>query len=339
MVQSILGNNMTINAAPNEGERHMFPKKHLVTGERILWEGRPSIVVYFLRSLLLFVFGALFGVLAILQSNQDVDLSNLTTFLALLAMLLLVVLMVGVHRRWGMFAGLVSLVIIALVVLNVHVNGLVYFIPMAIGLLAFVIEYVIWSHTYFAISDRRIMTQYGIFNIMFADTQIDRVQNVTVVQPLIERILGYGDVMFATAGEMGGIKSDDPREMMKSGGAIVWDNIPKPFQVRKIAEEIIFSASRRQAVQYVTAPVQAYVAPPVVAQPAPVYVPPQPVAQPAPTYAPSQPAQASQAAPPQPSIPTAEAEERMVKLKEMRDKNLISEEEYQQKRKEILGRF
>ncbi len=61
---------MTTNAAPNEGERYKFPKKHLVTGERILWEGRPSIVVYFLRSLLLFVFGGLFGVMAILQSNQ-----------------------------------------------------------------------------------------------------------------------------------------------------------------------------------------------------------------------------------------------------------------------------
>lgn len=334
---------MTTNAAPNEEERHKFPKKHLVTGERILWEGRPSIVVYFLRSLLLFVFGAVFGVLAILQSNQNVDLSNLVTFLALLAMLLLVVLMVGVHRRWGMFAGLVSLVIIGLVVLNVHVNGLVYFIPMAIGLLAFAIEYVVWSHTYFAISDRRIMTQYGIFNIMFADTQIDRVQNVTVVQPLIERILGYGDVMFATAGEMGGIKSDDSREMMKSGGAIVWDNIPKPFQVRKVAEEIIFSATRRQAVQYVPAPAMAYVAPQVVTPQAPAYAPSQTAAQPAQSYAPTttaaQPAPASAAAPPQPSIPTAEAEERMIKLKEMRDKNLISEEEYQQKRKEILGRF
>ncbi len=331
MVQSVLGHNMTTNVSPTDEVRYKFPKRHLVTGERILWEGRPSIVVYFLRSLLLFIFGALFGVLALMQSSQIVDLSNLVTFLALLAMLLLVVLMVGVHRRWGMFSGLVALVIIALVVLNVHLNGLIYFIPMAIGLLAFAIEYVIWSHTYFAISDRRIMTQYGIFNIMFADTQIDRVQNVTVVQPLIERILGYGDVMFATAGEMGGINSDDPREMMRSGGAIVWDNIPKPFQVRKIAEEIIFSASRRQAVQYVTAPAQTYMAPQVVAQPAPTYVAPQPVAQPAPAAAP--------ATPPQPSIPTAEAEERMVKLKEMRDKNLITEEEYQQKRKEILGRI
>ena len=172
---------MTTNAAPNEGERHKFPKKHLVTGERILWEGRPSIVVYFLRSLLLFVFGGLFGVMAILQSNQEVDLANLGTFLALLAMLLLVVLMVGVHRKWGLLSGLISVAIIVLVVLNVHVNGLVYFIPMIIGLLAFAIEYLIWSHTFFAISDRRIMTQYGIFNIMFADTQIDRVQNLTVL--------------------------------------------------------------------------------------------------------------------------------------------------------------
>ncbi len=309
MAQSVQGHDMTTTAAPTEDVRSSFPKKHLVAGEKVLWEGRPSVVVYFLRSLLLFILGGVFGTLAIFQTGAN----NSMDLLELVILLILAALMFVIHRRWGRLAGVVALAIIVLVWVGPDLNGVVYFIPMIIGLAAFGIEYIVWSHTYFAISDRRIMTQYGIFNIMFADTQIDRVQNVTVVQPLIERILGYGDVMFATAGEMGGIKSDDPREMMKSGGAIMWENIPKPFQVRKVAEEIIFRATH-QDVHYVQAPatVQPAVAPPAAA---PVVSAPQ---------APS---------------PTAEVEERMTKLKEMRDKGLVTEEEFQQKRKEILGRL
>lgn len=319
---------MTTTQTRINSQRNTFPKRHLVAGEQILWEGRPSIIVYFLRSLLLFIFGTLFGVLALVQKGQTLDLGNIGSYLALLAMLLLVILMVGVHRKWGMFSGIVGLVIIGALIAKLDLPDILYFVPMFIGLMAFAIEYVVWTHTYFAISDRRIMTQYGIFNIMFADTQIDRVQNVTVVQPLIERIFGYGDLMFATAGEMGGIQSDDGREMMRSGGAIVWQNIPKPFQVRKVAEEIIFQVTRRQSVQYVQQPVYApaYVAPPPMPAPAPAPTPP---------YVPPVTNTAATA----PPIPTQEAEERMMKLKEMREKNLISEEEFQQKRREILGRM
>lgn len=293
---------MTTVESTMQVKRSKFPTKHLVTGESIQWEGRPSIIVYFLRSLLLFLFGAAFGVLAYLQIGKTIDFANLNSYILLIAMFALILLMVGAHRRWGTIEALVALVLVVLLFLSFDLNPAFYFGPMIIGLVAFLFEYVLWSHTYFAISDRRIMTQYGVFNLMFADTQIDRVQNVTVVQPLIERIFGFGDIMFATAGEMGGIKSDDQNERMRAGGAIVWENVPKPFVVRKIAEEIIFR-STRPAVQYV----------------------PQPYVQ-APVAAPA-------------SIQSIEAEERLVKLKEMREKNLISEEEYQQKRQEIIGRL
>jgi membrane protein YdbS with pleckstrin-like domain len=276
-----------------------------VTGETIQWEGRPSIIVYFVRSLMLFILGALFFVFYIFQGTQAINLANFGTYIWIIGMFILVILMVGVHRRWGAVEGLIGLILILLLVLGFR-NLEFYILPMVIGFVAFLFEYVAWSHTYFAISDRRIMTQYGVFNLMFADTQIDRVQNVTVVQPLMERILGYGDVMFATAGEMGGIKSDDHYERMRQGGAIVWEDVPKPFQVRKVAEEIIFHSTQPR-VQYVQQPVA--VVPPVA---------------PAPTPAP---------------ITSVEAEERLTKLKEMRDKNLITEEEYQKKRLEILSRM
>jgi membrane protein YdbS with pleckstrin-like domain len=282
--------------------RSRFSTKRLVSGEQILWEGRPSIIVYFLRSLLLTIFGGIFAVCAFIQDGVANITSDLSSYVALLIMVILTLLMFAVHRRWGIIEGILAILVIIVVVASVEITGALYILPMVIGLVAFVVEYMRWSHTHFAISDRRIMTQTGIFSLMFADTQIDRIQNVSVVQPFFERILGYGDVMFATAGEMGGIDSDSESRKMGKGGAIVWDNIPRPFEVRKIAESIIFHATRPQ-VQYVQQP-----------------------------YAPMPPAPAA-------SPYSVESTERLAKLKEMRDKNLISEVEFQQKRKEIIDRL
>lgn len=280
--------------------RSKFSTKRLVPGEQILWEGRPSVIVYFLRSLLLTIFGGVFAVSAFVQAENDIG-ADLWSYFFLLVMIAATILMFVVHRKWGIAQGIMAIVAIIIVVVNLDIAWPLYFVPLIIGLIALAVEYLVWSHTYFAISDRRIMTQTGIFSLKFVDTQIDRIQNVSVVQPFVERILGYGDVMFATAGEMGGIDSDAWSQKMGSGGAIVWDNIPRPFEVRKIAENIIFHSTRPQ-MQYAQQP-----------------------------YA---------AAPPAPaSSYSVEASERLAKLKEMKDKNLISEEEYQQKRKEIIGRL
>jgi membrane protein YdbS with pleckstrin-like domain len=281
--------------------RSKFSINRLVPGEQILWEGRPSVIVYFLRSLILTIFGTIFAVSAFIQAGTAINTSDMGSYIFLLVMVALTILMFVVHRKWGIFQGIVA--IVAMVLAAVQLDGAwpIYFGPLVIGLIALSVEYLVWSHTYFAISDRRIMTQTGIFSLKFVDTQIDRIQNVSVVQPFVERIFGYGDVMFATAGEMGGIDSDAWNQKMGTGGAIVWDNIPRPFEVRRIAENIILHATKPQ-MQYA----------------------PQPAATPAP--APS----ASYA---------VEATERLAKLKEMRDKNFITEEEYQQKRQEIISRL
>ncbi len=281
--------------------RSRFSTKRLISGEQILWEGRPSVIVYFLRSLLLAIFGGIFGISAVVQSGIANVTSDLGSYIFLVIMVVLALLMFAVHRRWGTLEGVVAVVVILVVALKVDVTPALYFVPAFLGLLALVVEYMVWSHTYFAISDRRIMTQTGILSLMFVDTQIDRIQNVSVVQPFVERLFGYGDVMFATSGEMGGIDSESESKKLRTGGAIVWENIPRPFEVRKIAESIIFHATRPQ-VQYVPQP----------------YV----------------------AAPQAPAAPySVEAAERLEKLKEMRDKNFITEDEYQKKRQEIIGRL
>jgi uncharacterized membrane protein YdbT with pleckstrin-like domain len=273
-----------------------FSKDRMVVGEKVLWEGRPSVLGYFFTSFLLFFSALLFGIFAVIQADQSIDLGNFVSYLPLLLMIVLAVFMYLVQRRWGLAQAIIAGAIIIIVVADVNISWFWYFLPLMVGMVVLVVGWIVWSHTFFAITDRRIMTQTGIFSLMFADTQIDRVQNVTVVQPFFERILGYGDIMFATAGEMGGIKSDKLSAGMKTGGAIVWEDVAHPFEVRKTAESIIYHASS-PAVQYI----------------------------------------------PQPSTPVptnpAEAEERLTKLKEMKDKGLISAEEYEQKRKEIISRL
>jgi uncharacterized membrane protein YdbT with pleckstrin-like domain len=281
---------------PVLGSNTKFSRDRMVAGEKVLWEGRPSVLGYFLRSVLLFLFALLFGIFAIIQADQSIDLGNFVSYFPLLLMIALAVLMYLVQRRWGLAQAIIAGAIIILVAADVNVSWFWYFVPLLVGCVALTVDWIVWSHTFFAITDRRIMTQTGIFSLMFADTQIDRVQNVTVVQPFFERILGYGDIMFATSGEMGGIKSDKLSAGMKTGGAIVWEDVSHPFEVRKTAESIIYHAAN-PAVQYIPQP------------PAPV-----------------------------PTNP-AEAEGRLTKLREMKDKGLISAEEYEQKRKEIIDRL
>ena len=204
--------------------RSRFSIKRLVPGEKILWEGRPSVIVYFLRSLLLTIFGFIFALSALLQEGKTIT-SDLGSYFFLLLMLVLIALMIIIHRKWGIAEGIVAMIVVVIVVFDVQITKAIFLAPAIIGLVALVVEYLVWSHTYFAISDRRIMTQTGIFSLLFVDTQIDRLQNVSVSQPFIERILGYGDVMFATAGEMGGIDSNAWTQKMSKGGAIVWENI------------------------------------------------------------------------------------------------------------------
>lgn len=285
---------MTTEMPPTQQNMSKFSSKRLVPGEKLLWEGRPSIIGYFLRSLMLLILGVLFTSFAYLQAQKDINSGDFGTWWYFLALIILAVAMYLVDRRWGLVEAIVGWVSVVIVFGLGWSSGLLV-LPLLVGLSSLGIEYIIWSRTFFAISDRRIMTQTGILSLLFVDTQIDRIQNVTVHQPLHERILGFGDIMFATAGEMGGIKSDNFLAGMKSGGAIVWEDVSKPFEVRKTAENIIFHALR-PTVQVVQAPAS------TVAKP-------------------------------------SDAEEALTKLKQMLDKGLITPEEYEVKRKEIIGRM
>src|SRR6476646_8662227 len=60
--------------------------------------------------------------------------------------------------------------------------------------------YVLMKTTRYTITDRRIHIRTGLLSRREHSTQLTRVQNVNVTQPLFQRLLGIGDVDWDTAG-------------------------------------------------------------------------------------------------------------------------------------------
>ena len=118
-----------------------------------------------------------------------------------------------------------------------------YLIPLVVALIALLVNYIYLSRVLFMITDRRIITRYGIFTLRYADIGVNKTQNVTVIQPWYQRIFGFGDIYFATAGEKGGIDYESPGIKLRSGGAVSWENVENPFEVNRIASEVVNPAA------------------------------------------------------------------------------------------------
>jgi hypothetical protein len=278
---------------PTQGVKGILNPKRLVPGERVLWEGRPAAIIFLLRPVILVVLGAVYALLA-LDLNGQITSRGTYDWIILLAAFAVCILMIPLKMNLGIAAGAVGMIITFLVWGNLMGPYiLAVMLPALIGLISFGVSYLSWSHIVFAMTDRRIIAQYGIFSLTYGDTNVDKVQNVTVSQPLLERILGYGDVMFNTSGERGGVDWARRGIKMSLGGSLTWEDVPHPFEVRRKAEEIITNRSM-------------------------------------PSY--------------QPLVPTppprdASTEEKLQQLNSMKEKGLVSDAEYEEKRMDLLKRM
>lgn len=262
------------------------PSEYLVSGESVKWQGKPAAIVILGRGLLLTILSLIY----ILMLAYNGDKENL---LAVAVAVIACILMILVERRFGLLAGLTGVAIATIAVIAGGIGWYWYLVPLVFALIALFINYIYLSRVMFVITDRRVITRYGIFTLRYADTGVDKIQNVTVIQPWYERILGYGDIYFATAGEKGGIDYESPGIKLMSGGAVEWENVGRPFEVNKIASAVLNPAAM------------------------PVMVINQPASQPA-------------------SIGTSD---RLRELDELRQKGMVTQQEYDEKRKQILERF
>ncbi len=208
---------------------------YLISGEQIKWQGKPAAIIIMGKGLLLTAFALIYLVLMELfySSNDDI----LVLAIAAVACLLMIV---TDRKKLGLVGGLAGIAILTwTAIVGEPLEWYWYLIPLIFALLLLAINYIYLSRVLFVVTDQRIITRYGIFTLRYADTGIEKVQSVTTIQPWYERIFGYGDVFFATAGEKGGIDYESPGIKLMSGGAVSWENVGKPFEVTKIASAVI----------------------------------------------------------------------------------------------------
>ncbi len=268
---------------------------YLTSGEIVKWQGKPA-AIYIMGTGILLVILALIFLVSMLSFN-----GNRSGILAIVIALVACVISISVERRIGLVSGVAGIIIATVAAVSSNgLDGYWYLVPLALAFLELLINYIYLDRVLFLITDRRIITRYGIFTLSYADIGVSKIQNVTVIQPWYERMFGYGNIYFATAGEKGGIDYESPGIKLRSGGAVSWENVADPFEVNKIASEVVNPVAL------------------------PVMVVNQPTAQPA---------------GPQIRPPGSNTSDRLKELDELKLRGMISQAEYDEKRKQILEKL
>lgn len=123
-------------------------------------------------------------------------------------------LVLRVHQHWvtRVRAVLLTLLLVVLVALaDWYLSTRVAFEYRLIALLAavavfgltLIVTWIRWSSRTFTVTDRRVLLDQGVFGRSSKVIALDRVQDITVNQSLLGRVLGYGRVEIDSAGAAG----------------------------------------------------------------------------------------------------------------------------------------
>jgi uncharacterized membrane protein YdbT with pleckstrin-like domain len=186
-----------------------------------------------------------------------------------------------------------------------------------------------WHNTEYLITDKRILRAEGILNKRVASTSLEKVNDVLLDQSLFGRVLGFGDLDILTASdELTGVNDfptlADPIEFKLAllNQKEVYENPQMAAQAYQRSVEPALKPAEPMAPRAGSDQVT------MVEEPAPAETPAE---QPADSPAPAEPVAAAPAA----DDPTASLE----RLAGLRDRGLITPEEYEAKKRELLERI
>jgi len=194
-------------------EPGVFPREGLATGEHILFETRPNLVAFVLPGALVLLFFALAGVV-LLALGYVYPFSRIPNF---------------------------TTVCLAL-----------WIFLIAISAIAMVTQYLRYQRTAYAITTRRVMSTTALIGRTLVECPHDRIQNVTLRQGVIERLLGYGSVVFATAGIGGGAfgaAGVGGGPAYSFGGGVIFFAISSPMETKRVVDELIEHTRRAKRVE------------------------------------------------------------------------------------------
>lgn len=114
------------------------------------------------------------------------------------------------HPHWEFFAKsgatLFAAVVVGILVLNADLPGFVDAV-VGVGVLAalawFGLTYARWATTNFVVTTDRLIYRHGVLSKHGIEIPLERVNTVFFSQSLLERMLGSGDLVIESAGEMG----------------------------------------------------------------------------------------------------------------------------------------
>jgi hypothetical protein len=216
------------------------------------------------------------------------------------------------EARHALLAWAVTIVAVVLLVVfhpdsgsvPLQVLGLVGLISFLVGLALFLLQAWRWSAQDYVITNRRVLKVTGVLNKHAADSALEKVNDAILDQNLLGRILGYGDLNILTAAEDGRI--DD------------YHMLARPTEFKKAMLDQKNLLGDEASGRLPSPPLGAASSPP----------------------GPSAPGTAGMAtAPPRPATDAAAVTRTLTELKALVDQGALTQQEYDAKKAELLGRL
>lgn len=220
------------------------------------------------------------------------------------------------RARWAVLGLIIALLLTILRVINPDADGPLWailgwasVILVAIGVAGFVWGALTFRSQEYVITTRRIIHAQGVINKRATDSSLEKINDAVLVESIFGRIFGFGNLEVLTASEAG----IEHLQMLRDA---------KEFKKAMLEAKHELELELNRAT---TPPVRAQAAAPA----------------PAPAAAPeATPAPAPVAAPATPEIDTAEEVADALKgLGDLRDRGIITQEEFETKKTELLGRL
>lgn len=180
---------------PQSHNPGVFPRMYIASGERLVFETKPSVFAFV----------------------NPIGLGLLSIFVVI-DLYFLSVILVGPNASQGQ--------------LLVQLFGLLFAISLIGGIAGGLLR---WRASSYAVTDRRVLRSRGIVSREAIDCPFDKIQNVSLLQGIGARALGYGDVSFQTAGIRGAFGS--AARNVEGAGGIYWAGVKDPVQTRRFVEE------------------------------------------------------------------------------------------------------
>ncbi len=118
-----------------------------------------------------------------------------------------------------------------------------------IPVLQIFLSYMDWMGRRYALTSDKIMAVSGIISRHLYQCTYDKVQNITLHQGVLGRIIGYGTIAFWTAGYGGGTTGMGYEHQVIGGGGVVWLRVNDPVNLKKYVEEVVNAFQRERKMQ------------------------------------------------------------------------------------------